>query len=149
MRIGQAVGLRHSDVVSHERRIEIVPREDNANGARGKRGGGWVPITSELVRLHSDYMHLEYADLERLRVREPVRASWAAASTSRTNTAALSRPSILVRCSLPSELSSLARRRVASAAASTPWPRWRSVRRPPMDRPEARDCSSRTVRCAT
>jgi integrase/recombinase XerD len=57
MRIGQALGLRHSDLVSQERRIEIVPREDNANGARGKRVRGWVPITSELVRLHADYMH--------------------------------------------------------------------------------------------
>jgi integrase/recombinase XerD len=64
MRIGQALGLRHSDVVSHERRIDIVAREDNANGARGKRGHGWVPITSELVRLHSDYMHVEYGDLD-------------------------------------------------------------------------------------
>jgi integrase/recombinase XerD len=64
MRIGQALGLRHSDVVSHERRIEIIAREDNANGARGKRGHGWVPITGELVRLHSDYMHAEYGDLD-------------------------------------------------------------------------------------
>jgi integrase/recombinase XerD len=64
MRIGQALGLRHSDIVSHERRIDIVAREDNANGARGKRGRGWVPITGELVRLHSDYMHLEYGDLD-------------------------------------------------------------------------------------
>jgi integrase/recombinase XerD len=64
MRIGQALGLRHSDLVSHERRIEVVPREDNANGARGKRGRGWVPITSELVRLHADYMHEEYGDLD-------------------------------------------------------------------------------------
>jgi len=64
MRIGQALGLRHSDIVSHERRIEIVPREDNANGARGKRGRGWLPITGELVRLHSDYMHTEYGDLD-------------------------------------------------------------------------------------
>ena len=64
MRVGQALGLRHSDVVSQERRIEIVAREDNANRARGKRGRGWVPITSELVRLHSDYMHEEYGDLD-------------------------------------------------------------------------------------
>jgi integrase/recombinase XerD len=64
MRIGQALGLRHCDVVSHERRIEIVAREDNANGARGKRGRGWVPITTELARLHSDYMHDEYRDLD-------------------------------------------------------------------------------------
>src|SRR5919108_6423082 len=64
MRIGQALGLRHCDVVSQERRIEVVPREDNANGVRGKRGRGWVPITGELVRLHSGYMHLEYRDLD-------------------------------------------------------------------------------------
>lgn len=64
MRIGQALGLRHSDVVSHQRRIEILAREDNANRARGKRGRGWVPITSELVRLHADYMHEEYRDLD-------------------------------------------------------------------------------------
>jgi integrase/recombinase XerD len=64
MRIGQALGLRHCDVVSHERRIELVAREDNANGARGKGGFGSVPITGELVRLHSDYMHDEYGDLD-------------------------------------------------------------------------------------
>ena len=64
MRIGQVLGLRHSDLVSQERRIEIVPREDNANGARGKRGRGWVPITSEVVRLHADSMHEEYGDLD-------------------------------------------------------------------------------------
>ena len=64
LRVGQALGLRHCDVVSQERRIEIVAREDNANGARGKRGRGWVPITGELVRLHSDYMHTEYGDLD-------------------------------------------------------------------------------------
>jgi integrase/recombinase XerD len=64
MRIGQALGLRHCDVVSQERRIEIVPREDNANGARGKRGRGRVPVTPELVRLHADYMHDEYGELD-------------------------------------------------------------------------------------
>ncbi|MCA1679465.1 MAG: site-specific integrase [Actinobacteria bacterium] len=64
MRIGQALGLRHCDVVSHERRIEIVAREDNANGARGKRGHGSVPVSGELMRLHSDYMHVEYGELD-------------------------------------------------------------------------------------
>jgi hypothetical protein len=38
MRVGQALGLRHEDVVSWERRIEIRSRDDNANGARGKGG---------------------------------------------------------------------------------------------------------------
>jgi integrase len=61
--VGQALGLRHCDFVSHERRVEIVARE-NANGARAKGGHGSIPIGSELVRLHSDYMHEEYGDLD-------------------------------------------------------------------------------------
>jgi site-specific recombinase XerD len=64
MRVGQALGLRHEDFVTQERRIEIVAREDNANGARGKRGAGSVPVTVELVRCYSDYMHLEYGDVD-------------------------------------------------------------------------------------
>lgn len=62
MRVGQALGLRHSDFVGHERRIEIVARE-NANGARAKSEGS-IPITGELVRCYSDYMHEEYGDLD-------------------------------------------------------------------------------------
>jgi integrase len=64
MRVGQALGLRHEDVVSWERRIEIRPRDDNANGARGKGGRGSVPASTELMRLHLDYMHEEYGDLD-------------------------------------------------------------------------------------
>jgi integrase/recombinase XerD len=64
MRVGQALGLRHEDVVSWERRIEIRPREDNANGARGKGGRGTVPVSAELMRLHVDYMHQEYGELD-------------------------------------------------------------------------------------
>jgi integrase/recombinase XerD len=64
MRIGQALGLRHCDFVSQERRVEIVPRVDNANGARGKGGRGSVPVSGELVRLHSDYTHEEYGELD-------------------------------------------------------------------------------------
>jgi integrase/recombinase XerD len=64
MRVGQALGLRHEDFVTQERRIEIVAREDNANGARGKHGAGCVPVSAELVRCYSDYMHLEYGELD-------------------------------------------------------------------------------------
>ena len=64
MRVGQALGLRHEDFVTHERRIEIVPREDNTNGARGKQGRGSVPVTGELVRCYSDFMHVEYGELD-------------------------------------------------------------------------------------
>ena len=36
MRIGQALGLRHADFVSRRREVTIIPRNDNANGARAK-----------------------------------------------------------------------------------------------------------------
>lgn len=64
MRVGQALGLRHEDFVGHERRVEVVPRERNANGARGKNSRGSVPVTTELVRCYSDYMHEEYGELD-------------------------------------------------------------------------------------
>jgi len=65
MRIGQALGLRHADVVAWERRIEIVPRPGSRARARSKAGArGSVPVPGELIRLWSDYMHLEYGALD-------------------------------------------------------------------------------------
>jgi len=65
MRIGQALALRHEDVISWERRIRIRPRPDDARRARSKGGGqGSVPVPGELIRLWSDYMHEEYGDLD-------------------------------------------------------------------------------------
>ena len=63
MRVGQALGLRHEDIVTWENRIEIVCREDNANGARGKGGRGSVPVAAALMRLYAEYMHVEYGAL--------------------------------------------------------------------------------------
>lgn len=45
MRVSQALGLRHEDVRTWERRVEIVPRDDNANGARGKGGRGFAVVS--------------------------------------------------------------------------------------------------------
>ncbi len=65
MRIGQALGLRHEDVVAWERLIVIRAREDAPRRARSKGGGeGGVPVPAELMRLWSDYMHEEYGDLD-------------------------------------------------------------------------------------
>jgi len=65
MRIGQALGLRHEDVVAWERRIVIRAREDTPRRARSKGGGeGAVPVAAELMRLWNDYMHEEYGDLD-------------------------------------------------------------------------------------
>jgi len=65
MRIGQALGLRHADVVSRERLIRIVPRTDNANGARAKtRSVHVIPVSTALIRLYSEYLHVEYGGLD-------------------------------------------------------------------------------------
>jgi integrase/recombinase XerD len=65
MRIGQALGLRHCDVVSHRRELRIVPRADNANGARAKSiEPATIPISTGLVRLYSAYMFEEYGELD-------------------------------------------------------------------------------------
>ena len=65
IRIGQALGLRHCDFVSRSREMHIVPRNDNANGARAKvRVTAVVPVSTPLVRLYSEYMHVEYGELD-------------------------------------------------------------------------------------
>jgi len=65
MPIGQALGLRHEDVVAWERRIAIKARRDAGRRARSKGGSeGGVPVAPELMRLWSDYMHQEYGDLD-------------------------------------------------------------------------------------
>jgi integrase len=65
LRIGQALGLRHADVVSRDKLIRVVPRDDNANGARAKtRGVHQIPVSASLIRLYSEYMHVEYGPLD-------------------------------------------------------------------------------------
>lgn len=65
MRVGQALGLRHDDIVSWERRIVINARPGASRRARSKGGAeGGVPVAAELMRLWSDYMHEEYRDLD-------------------------------------------------------------------------------------
>ena len=65
MRVGQALGLRHADFVSRSKEVHIVPRADNANGARAKLASpATIPVTAGLVRLYSDYMYAEYGDID-------------------------------------------------------------------------------------
>ena len=65
MRIGQALGLRHCDLVSRAKTVRIVPRVDNANGARAKcRTEMAIPVSAALVRLYSDYLFAEYGDID-------------------------------------------------------------------------------------
>ncbi|GAA2468664.1 site-specific integrase [Terrabacter carboxydivorans] len=65
IRVGQALGLRHSDFVSRRCELRIVPREDNVNGARAKtKTIATLPVSAPLVRLYSEYMHTEYGELD-------------------------------------------------------------------------------------
>ena len=65
MRVGQALGLRHADFVSHRRELRIVPRANNANGARAKTlQPATIPISMGLVRLYSAYMFEEYGECD-------------------------------------------------------------------------------------
>jgi integrase len=65
IRIGQALGLRHSDFVSHRRELRIVPRPDNANGARAKTvDEHTLPVSTGLVRLYTAYMFEEFGECD-------------------------------------------------------------------------------------
>jgi integrase len=65
MRVGQALGLRHGDISSPKREIRIVPRDDNANDARAKgHAVVTIPVTASLIRLYSEYLFVEYGDLD-------------------------------------------------------------------------------------
>ncbi|GAB7065764.1 site-specific integrase [Mycolicibacterium hodleri] len=64
LRIGEALGLRHSDIDAAARLVSVVPRR-NSNRARAKGGGGrQVPVPARVIRLYADYLHAEYGDLD-------------------------------------------------------------------------------------
>lgn len=57
MRIGQALGLRHEDILSREKIIRVIPREDNLNGVRGKtREPNSIHVSANLIRLYAEYL---------------------------------------------------------------------------------------------
>ena len=65
MRIGQVLGLRHSDIKIEDGQIEIVPRSDNTNGARAKtRKSYTIPIDVDTLQLYTDYLIKDLNALE-------------------------------------------------------------------------------------
>lgn len=65
MRIGQVLGLRHEDVRSWDNEIQIVPRENNANGARAKTKETYtIHVSMQLMSLYSEYITTEYPDID-------------------------------------------------------------------------------------
>ncbi len=64
VRIGEALGLHHEDIrTSGSNEIQIIPRDNNANGARAK-SNSWrvVHVSKELMTLYSDYLIEEYPE---------------------------------------------------------------------------------------
>lgn len=64
IRIGEALGLRHEDIhTSGSNEIYIIPRNDNANGARAKSNSSRIiHVSKELMTLYSDYLIDEYSE---------------------------------------------------------------------------------------
>lgn len=65
MRIGQVLGLRHSDIKVEDGQIQIVPRSDNANGARAKTRKSYIiPVDVAPLNLYTDYLIKDLNALE-------------------------------------------------------------------------------------
>lgn len=61
MRIGQALGLRHSDIKATERTVWVIPRSDNLNGARAKTREAYpIDVSEGLIDLYVEYLSREY-----------------------------------------------------------------------------------------
>jgi len=68
LRVGQVLGLRHSDIDGRRSTVTIVARGDEPLDARSKRRVDSpplaLPLEAAIVRLHAEYMHTEYGDLD-------------------------------------------------------------------------------------
>ena len=66
MRIGQALGLRHSDISVEDNEIHIVPREHNVNGARAKSRHAYVipDVLASVMQLYTEYLVEDLGALE-------------------------------------------------------------------------------------
>lgn len=63
MRIGEVLGLRHEDIMTADGTINVRSRV-NANGARAKTWERSIPVNPGWFRLHAEYLHSEYGDLD-------------------------------------------------------------------------------------
>lgn len=64
MRIGQVLGLRHEDIQSWDNQILMVPRNNNANGARAKsKDPNTIHVSKELMGLYSEYLQKEFMEI--------------------------------------------------------------------------------------
>jgi len=65
MRVGQCLGLRHSDISVEDGEIQIIPRDDNPNDARAKSHTiSTIPGLTDLMQLYTDYLITDLSALE-------------------------------------------------------------------------------------
>lgn len=65
LRLGEALGLRHSDLRLRAGEVHVVPREDNVNDARVKElKPRVVPVGDAVFDLYAEYMEVEYGALD-------------------------------------------------------------------------------------
>ncbi|MGI5243394.1 tyrosine-type recombinase/integrase [Dactylosporangium sp. CA-139066] len=65
LRLGEALGLRHSDLRLRQGEVHVVPRLDNANRARVKGlRGRVVPVRGVVFDAYATYMEVEYGALD-------------------------------------------------------------------------------------
>ncbi len=65
LRIGEALGLRHSDLHLRAGEVHVLPRESNTNGARVKGlKDRVVPVGPVVLNAYADYMETEYGTLD-------------------------------------------------------------------------------------
>lgn len=65
LRIGQALGLRHSDIKSWDNEIQILPRNNNQNGARTKSiSPNNIHVSTNLMAIYTRYLLEECDNLE-------------------------------------------------------------------------------------
>lgn len=65
MRIGQVLGLKHADLSVEDGSLQIVPRDDNPNGARAKTRNPYaIPVLPEVMQLYTDYLIEDLGALE-------------------------------------------------------------------------------------
>ena len=65
LRLGEALGLRHSDLRLRAGEVHVVPREHNVNAARVKElKPRVVPVGEVVFDLYAEYMEVEYGALD-------------------------------------------------------------------------------------
>lgn len=68
LRVGQALGLQHEDFDGRRATVTVVSRDSNPRDARAKRSPESsplvLPLEPAIVRLHAEYMHTEYGDID-------------------------------------------------------------------------------------